>query len=290
MSANLALNFGSSSDVIGTNNTGSELVSEKRNIARVEMKTYNLKEVDALRKKLGYAYLDPAINLIDEASTGTCISVELKTSLFEMMKHCWIADMKEMNEINYIVAVSKAVAGTTNFGKVDVEFTLEATFTVNTIPNKVKVKCYPTKCKMTITHMGGNCVKKDHLDGNYSPRYFAEHFVLPWGRKMVESCEDLDDQIIPYLQKELKRVMEMNRKPKGSAPAKKVQSLNNIRSQGLAKCIARKCPSKNVLDVGNVGAFGICFKCGESEHFRCAGTKDEEKRDIIEGTQNYICS
>ena len=40
----------------------------------------------------------------------------------------------------------------------------------------------------------------------------------------------------------------------------------------------------------NVGAFGICYKCGESEHFRCAGTKDEEKREIIDGGQHYICS
>lgn len=86
-------------------------------------------------------------------------------------------------------------------------------------------------------------------------------------------------------------MMEMNRNPKGPGPAKKkIQVLGNLRSQGFAKCVARKCPSKNVLDVANVGAFGICFKCGESEHFRCAGTKDEEKKDIIEGTQSYICS
>ena len=57
----------------------------------------------------------------------------------------------------------------------------------------------------------------------------------------------------------------------------------------MAKCIERKCPSKNVLDVGNLGAFGICYKCGEPEHFRCA-CKEEERRKIIDGIQNYICS
>ena len=41
--------------------------------------------------------------------------------------------MKETDGINDIVAVTKSVAGTTNFGKVDVEFTFEATFTVNEI-------------------------------------------------------------------------------------------------------------------------------------------------------------
>ena len=45
--------------------------------------------------------------------------------------------MDGINGINDIIAVTKAVAGTTNFGKVNVEFTLEATFTVNDIPNRV---------------------------------------------------------------------------------------------------------------------------------------------------------
>ena len=44
--------------------------------------------------------------------------------------------------------------------------------------------------------MGGNCVKKDHLGGNYTPRYFAENCILPWGKRMIDSCKDLDDQII----------------------------------------------------------------------------------------------
>ena len=84
--------------------------------------------------------------------------------------------------------------------------------------------------------------------------------------------------------------MELNRKPKASAQAKRSPAFSVPRIQSSAKCVARKCPNKNVLDAGNVGAFGICFKCGESEHFRCAGTKDDEKKDIIEGYQNYICS
>ena len=59
----------------------------------VEFKTYNLKEVDALRKKLSFDNIDPPINLVDESSTVSCISVVLKTSLFEMMKHRWISDI-----------------------------------------------------------------------------------------------------------------------------------------------------------------------------------------------------
>ena len=95
---------------------------------------------------------------------------------------------------------------------------------------------------------------------------------------MIDSCIDLDDQIIPYLQKELLRVMELNKKSKSSTQNKKSPALNSPRiQQGIDKFIARKCPSKNVLDEANVGALGICYKCGE--HFRCAVNRDIEMYD-----------
>ena len=54
-----------------------------------------------------------------------------------MIKFIWISDTKDMEGIDNIFAVTKAFAGTTNFGKVDVEFTLEASFTINGYSNKV---------------------------------------------------------------------------------------------------------------------------------------------------------
>ena len=48
-----------------------------------------------------------------------------------MMKFRWISDTKDMEGIDNIFAVTKVLAVTTNFGKVDVEFTLEASFTIN---------------------------------------------------------------------------------------------------------------------------------------------------------------
>ena len=83
--------------------------------------------------------------------------------------------------------------------------------------------------------MGGNCVRKDHLGVNYTPNYFAENFLLKWGQKMIDSCKDLDEQIIPYLQKELIRVMEPNSKTKVSAQAKKSPAFNVPRIQNSIK-------------------------------------------------------
>ena len=72
-------------------------ISKKKNGVRVEMKSYNLKEVDGLRNT--FAYLDPPINLVDEASTHSCIGVEIKTSLLYMIKHRWISDIGIQNLI-----------------------------------------------------------------------------------------------------------------------------------------------------------------------------------------------
>ena len=47
-------------------------------------------------------------------------------------------------------------------------------------------------------------------------------------------------------------------KTKSSPQAKKSLVLNSPRNEGIAKCVSRKCPSKNVLDMTNVGPFGIC--------------------------------
>ena len=66
--------------------------------------------------------------------------------------------------------------------------------------------------------------------------------------------------------------------------SRKNPAVNSHRNQVVGKCVARKCPNKNVVDLG------ICLKCGGSEHFKCAGTKEEENKYIIEGIQEYLCS
>ena len=74
----------SASDVIASNKApknASVNVTENKNSVNIEMKTYTLKEVDALRKKGKLFNIDPIINVVDESSTGSCISVELKTSM-----------------------------------------------------------------------------------------------------------------------------------------------------------------------------------------------------------------
>ena len=93
--------------------------------------------------------------MTDESKNGGNVNVDMKTSLFEDMKEMWIADMKKQDDIKDVTPIAKAQAETEMNGKADVEYTFEVTFDTKGEENKVKIKCYPTKCRVQIQHMGG---------------------------------------------------------------------------------------------------------------------------------------
>ena len=122
----------------------------------VELKGYTLNDAEALRKKLKKADLKPAIAITDEAKNGSSINIDMKTSLFEYMKEMWIGEMKNLDTIVKVSPIAKAQAETIENGKADVEYTFEVIFKDKDDEEvNVKVKCYPTKCRMQIQHMGG---------------------------------------------------------------------------------------------------------------------------------------
>ena len=106
-------------------------------------KGYTLNEVEALRKKMKKADLMPAIEITDEARNRSSINIDMKKSLFEFMKEAWIGDMKNLTEIINVTPLTKAVAETLENGNASKYEAIT-----------VKIKCYPTKCRMQIQHMG----------------------------------------------------------------------------------------------------------------------------------------
>ena len=136
---------------------------------------------------------------------------------------------------------------------------------------------------MQIQHMGGQSKPKEYLDGLHSPRFFGTKYVIPWGKKVVIDNPNIDDIVLPYLRAELRRLDD---RTKTSNKKNKVKSMGN----GKAECSARKCGSQNTVVLSNTSAYGICGKCENHEHFRCAKTKDEEKEDILAGRQTFYCS
>ena len=188
------------------------------------------------------------------------------------MKEMWIGDMK-LDDIKEVTPITKAQAETGMNGKADVEYTFEVTFNTKGEESKVKIKCYPTKCRVQIQHMGGPSRPKECLDGQHSPKFFGDKFMIPWAKNVLKNNPNLDDIVLPFLRAEMHRLEEKIKvSKKGSS---KVRS-------GQATCSARKCgfPNKTV-NLSNVGVYGTCGRCAKYEHFRGAKIKDEEKEEII---------
>ena len=146
----------------------------------IEQKKYTLNDLEALRKKMKKSDLQPEISMTEESKNGNNVNIDMKTSLFEYMKEMWIGDMKKLDDIKDITPITKAQAETGMNGKADVEYTFEVTFNTKGEENKVKIKCYPTKCCVQIQHMGGPSRPKECLDGQHSPKFFGDKFMIPW--------------------------------------------------------------------------------------------------------------
>ena len=258
-------------------------VVKKKSSISVEKKGYTLNDVEALRKKLKKSDLKPAIAITDEAKNGGSNNIDMKTALFEYMKEMWIGDMKDSENILDVTPISKAQADTNENGMADVEYTFEVKFnTPDDNEIMVKIKCYPTKCRIQIQHMGGPSKPKESLDGLHSPRYFGVNYILPWAKKVLDENPSLDEMVLPYLRAELRRLDEKIK----TGNKKKLKNTG----VGQAECSSRKCGFQNTVFLSNTKAYGVCGKCEKYEHFKCAKTKEEEKEEIITGKQLFYCS
>ena len=264
--------------------TPGKQVVKKPSSVSIEQKGYTLNVLEALRKKMKLADRKPGIAITDEAKDGSSINIDMKTALFEYMKEMWIGYMKDLDDVINVNPVAKAQAGTMENGKADVEYTLEVTFkAADSDAITVKIKFYPTKCRIQIQHMGGPPKPKECFGGLHSPKFFGTKYIIPWAKKVLEDNPTIDDIVLPRLRAELRRLDE---KIKATGKKNKVKNIGT----GQAGCSARKCRFQNTVVLSNTSAYGICGKCGYYEHFTCAKTKDDEKEDILAGKQMFYCS
>ena len=106
--------------------------------------------------------------------------------------------------------------------------------------------------------------------------------MMPWAEKVLAYNPNLDSIVLPLLQAEIQRMEENLKLMKKGSKGK---------NSGQATCAARKCGFPNsTVNLANVGVYGTCGKCGRNEHFRCAKMKDEERDEIVSGSQVFYCS
>ena len=257
-------------------------------VAKIIKKSYVLNELEAMRKKLNYQYRNPIISVEGEAKNGSTINVNVKTSLFEYTKAKLIEALKDDPQVIETNQTVTATALSKHSGTAEVEYQMECVYKANEVKHKVKITCYTTTCKITVTNMGEESVIKSHLGNKYNARYFVESFLEPFLKKAEVDFPNLDEKFVPLILKEIERLESIEKQPKGP---RELPSSNTV-ANGVTKCVFKSCKkgkSENLI-LANKAAYGTCNICHGHEHFTCSNTKDWRKIDIINGTAKYHCT
>ena len=157
------------------------------------------------------------------------------------------------------------------------------TLTTNGFTEKVKMKSYTTNCRKQIQCFGKHEVKK-HLGNEHTPKYFANKFIVPFLKSVVEKSLEFEKFFIPHLKQEIQRLQK-----------KKIQDKTNkgpaIESESkTAKSENSNCQHKSTVMLKNVTAYGSCAHCKGFDHFHCAGTSKIINEDIKAGLAIFICT
>ena len=96
----------------------------------IEMKSYVLDDLKALKKKWNMINHKPEIDINGEAMNGSSINVDMKTSIFELMKAGILDSLKKENDIRKDELLTTSKAYSKNGEEADVEYHVEVTFEV----------------------------------------------------------------------------------------------------------------------------------------------------------------
>ena len=92
----------------------------------------------------------------------------------------------------------------------------------------------------------------------------------------------MDDSFIPKLKEEMKRLQQLFYK------SKKKQLKHLPKSIKCGTLI--KCKKGGNLQTNNISVYAQCSLCEGCEHFMCAVIKDVRRQNILNGTENFVCT
>ena len=162
------------------------------------------------------------------------------------------------------------------------EYHVEVTFVTNGVSEKVKLKCYTTNCRIQVQNFGKH-ERKEHLDNEFVPKYFAKRFIVPYLVSVLDMSADFDKDLVPHLRAEIQRLQ----KKKIQDKAKKGSAIDT--DAKTAKCENTGCQWINVT-LKNVEAYGHCVSCNGYEHHHCAGTSKMMKDELKVGQASFVCT
>ena len=181
----------------------------KKNQPKVLKKDYVLNDMEALKKKLDNARRNPGIEISGEAVDSSCVTIGVKTALYEYFKSSLMEILGKDSRIANIKPIQKVIADTNFNGEASVEYQLEIIYLIDGNEHQLKILCFSTTCNIMVQNMGRKTEPKTYFQNRHSAKYFAEEFLLTIGHKALEDVLDMDDRFIPTLKSELKRMQEL---------------------------------------------------------------------------------
>ena len=274
-------------------NTGSDSSSSTR--LSIKQRNYKLNDVSALKKKAKQENREADIEIGNEAKNLSNVTIPMRASFFEFVKAFFVKDL--LNDVNILKIdnIERAKAKTDLHGDAYVEFSLEITFKASLMNHTIKLTAYTTTSQIMIQPLYEKAGAHSHLGNRGSPRYFAENFLLPWSKRMIDENkfnEDTRNMYTNALKEEIRR-LDLNKvEQKKAKTGNTIESTAERNDNGVktkAKCVATGC-SYQGINPGNKAAVGVCHKCGNFEHFSCVGITQEHKEAITQGKMHYFCS
>jgi hypothetical protein len=181
--------------------------SKPRNEGSVEMKSYVLDDLKALKKKWNMITHKPEVDVNGEASNGSSINVDLKTSLFELMKNGIVDFFKKEPDIQAVEFPTTSKAVSKNGEEADVEYHVIVTFVTEEVTEKVKMKCYTTNCRIQVQSFGKHD-RKQHLGNEYVPKYFVHKFIVLFLNTVLDMSGEFEKVFVPHLRTEIQRLQK----------------------------------------------------------------------------------
>ena len=142
-----------------------------------------------------------------EATNGSSINIDMKTSVFELMKAGLIDSFKKETDIQKVEfpVISKALSK--NGEEADVEYHVDVSFVTIGGIEKVKMKCFTTNCRIQVQNCGKH-ERKEHLGNEFTPKYFVSRFIVPYLESVLDRSADFDKVFVPHLRTEIQRLQK----------------------------------------------------------------------------------
>ena len=239
--------------VNATNDVSKQEAKKKGNVTQ---RNYVMNDLGALRKKLKHEGRKNDFIISKEAKDGSNTIVQMKASFFDFTKAKFIDDILKHAEVDGIQNAEAAKATTETSGDAYVEYSMDVTFRVKDKVHTTKLTAYTTTCQLMFQPAGEQSGIKSHLGSRGSPRYFVDHFLIPWCEKAVESKE-YNDKISVYYIEALND--EIRRMETSKIEAKKSRKNTVSGEITNAKCASKGCSFQG-LNPNNKSAVGVCAK------------------------------